>query len=270
MKKNQLQKHIRQIIKEELDDLDIGHQDNEPHMLKKDLYRSAKYATELYQLVDQFDHMGEVDFPHWWQSKIIKAKDMLVSAKHYLDGELKVAQNNTLKGLNENEGNEIFDFEDILDVLKGLEFSQEIKPTDSKVKELLQKKYKNIVDFTRTVASTYNIKPQSTLNSPSNTPPKSFTVPKTFKYASSEMSSPIELGDRVITGEYKLLKSKRGKHTYLNPNNVKIRLSDSDLYTFIRPENNLVKVNENTYNEDFTTNLKSLIKNHIKKTLPKK
>ena len=74
------------------DDLDVGHQDNEPHMLKKDLYRTAKYAAELYKMVDRFDGGGEVDFPHWWQSKIIKAKDYLISAKHYLDGELAIDQ----------------------------------------------------------------------------------------------------------------------------------------------------------------------------------
>jgi hypothetical protein len=79
---------------EQLDeDLDIGHQDDEPNMLKSDLYRIAKYASELYKMVDKYDDMpGEVDFPHWWQSKIVKAKDCMVSAKHYLDGEEKVAQ----------------------------------------------------------------------------------------------------------------------------------------------------------------------------------
>jgi hypothetical protein len=71
------------------EDLDLGHQDNEPHMLKGDLYRIGKYAMELYQMVDEFEGKGEVDFPHWWQSKVIKAKEMLVSAKHYLDFETK-------------------------------------------------------------------------------------------------------------------------------------------------------------------------------------
>lgn len=79
------------------EDLDLGHQDNEPHMLKADLYRIGKYAIELYKMVDQFDKMdGEVDFPHWWQSKIIKAKSMLVSAKHYLDFELKEPEIDTM------------------------------------------------------------------------------------------------------------------------------------------------------------------------------
>jgi len=84
-------KAVSKSIKTE--DLDLGHQDNEPHMLKKDLYRIAKYASELYMMVNNFDNKGmEVDFPHWWQSKIIKAKSMLVSAKHYLDGELTIPQ----------------------------------------------------------------------------------------------------------------------------------------------------------------------------------
>jgi len=74
------------------EDMDLGHQDNEPHMLKADLYRIGKYAMELYQMVDGFEGKGEVDFPHWWQSKIIKAKDALVGAKHYLDFELKEPQ----------------------------------------------------------------------------------------------------------------------------------------------------------------------------------
>ena len=75
------------------EDLDLGHQDNEPHMLKADLYRIGKYAMELYQMVDEFEAGSEeVDFPHWWQAKIIKSKDMLVSAKHYLDFEVNEPQ----------------------------------------------------------------------------------------------------------------------------------------------------------------------------------
>ena len=74
-------------------DLDVGHQDNEPQMLKSDLYRIAKYAAELYKMLDAYDDMpNEVDFPHWWQAKVIKARDYMVGAKHYLDGEEKVDQ----------------------------------------------------------------------------------------------------------------------------------------------------------------------------------
>ena len=74
------------------EDMDLGHEDDEPHMLKADLYRIGKYAMELYKMVDQFEGKGEVDFPHWWQSKIVQAKSMLVAAKHYLDFELKEPQ----------------------------------------------------------------------------------------------------------------------------------------------------------------------------------
>lgn len=80
-------------IQEIGEDLDVGHQDNEPGMLVSDLYRIAKYATELGQMVAELGKLeGEVDFPHWWQAKIIKAKDCMVGAKHYLDGELKTGQ----------------------------------------------------------------------------------------------------------------------------------------------------------------------------------
>ena len=91
MSKDEIERRAAMIGLEE--DLDLGHEDNEPHMLKADLYRIGKYAMELYQMVDQFEQGSEeVDFPHWWQSKIIKSKDMLVSAKHYLDFEIKEPQ----------------------------------------------------------------------------------------------------------------------------------------------------------------------------------
>ena len=80
------------------EDLDVGHQDDEPQMLKSDLYRIAKYAAELYKMMDKYDQGGEVDFPHWWQAKVTKAKDMMVSAKHYLDGEEKVDQIDAMLG----------------------------------------------------------------------------------------------------------------------------------------------------------------------------
>ena len=90
--------------KEVNEDLDLGHQDDEPGMLKGDLYRIGKYAMELYKMMDSLDDGGEVDFPHWWQSKISKAKDMLVSAKHYLDFELKEPQIDAMVGVASEEG----------------------------------------------------------------------------------------------------------------------------------------------------------------------
>jgi hypothetical protein len=86
------------------EDLDLGHEDNEPHMLKADLYRIGKYAMELYKMVDQFEGGQEVDFPHWWQAKIIEAKNMLVSAKHYLDFETKEPQIDAMVDVASEEG----------------------------------------------------------------------------------------------------------------------------------------------------------------------
>lgn len=86
------------------EDLDLGHEDNEPHMLKADLYRIGKYAMELYKMVDQFEGDQEVDFPHWWQAKIIEAKNMLVSAKHYLDFEIKEPQLDAMVNVASEEG----------------------------------------------------------------------------------------------------------------------------------------------------------------------
>ena len=81
------------------EDLDLGHEDDEPHMIKSELYRIGKYAMELYQMVDQFEGMGEVDFPAWWQSKITTAMNNMVSAKHYLDFELKEPEIDAMVGV---------------------------------------------------------------------------------------------------------------------------------------------------------------------------
>jgi hypothetical protein len=88
----------------QMEDLDLGHEDNEPHMLKADLYRIGKYAMELYKMVDKFNNGQEVDFPHWWQAKIINAKSCLVSAKHYLDFELKEPQIDAMVDVTSEEG----------------------------------------------------------------------------------------------------------------------------------------------------------------------
>jgi hypothetical protein len=72
------------------EDIDLGHQDNEPRMIKGELYQIAKQATELYKMIDSVDNMGEVDFPHWWQAKIVLAKNYLQGSKDYLDSALAV------------------------------------------------------------------------------------------------------------------------------------------------------------------------------------
>jgi hypothetical protein len=74
------------------EDLDIGHEDNEPHMIKAELYQIGKYAMDLYKMMDMFEGEQEVDFPAWLQSKITTAKNMMSSVKHYLEFETKEPQ----------------------------------------------------------------------------------------------------------------------------------------------------------------------------------
>jgi len=97
-----------QLNKNIAEDLDVGHQDNEPAMLKRDIYRIAKMASMLYKQLDNYDNGQEVDFPHWWQAKITKAYDYLQAAYGYLDGEEKVQQMDntvvTAMSLNEKKG----------------------------------------------------------------------------------------------------------------------------------------------------------------------
>jgi hypothetical protein len=118
------------------EDLDLGHEDNEPHMLKADLYRIGKYAMELYKMVDKFDNGQEVDFPHWWQAKIINAKSCLVSAKHYLDFELKEPQIDAMV--------DVASEEDVIDEEMTPENSKKKgMPFKDKIKEAVLAKLKN-------------------------------------------------------------------------------------------------------------------------------
>jgi hypothetical protein len=57
----------------------------------------------LYRAIDKYDGKGEVDFPQWWQSKIIKANDYLDSAFDYLDGKENVAKIDAMIDMNEKE-----------------------------------------------------------------------------------------------------------------------------------------------------------------------
>jgi hypothetical protein len=103
----QLKKRIEQLknTNKPLDeDLDLGHQDDEPHMLKAELAHIAKYAIELYKMVDQFEGPQEVDFPAWWQSKITTARNMISSAKHYLEFELEEPKIDAMVDVASEEG----------------------------------------------------------------------------------------------------------------------------------------------------------------------
>lgn len=121
------------------EDLDVGHQDDEPAMLKSDVYRIAKMAAMLYKQLNNYDQMpGEVDFPHWWQAKITKAYDYLQAAYGYLDGQEKTAAIDSM--MNENE-------EDVVDTvtldiplfIRMLEYAKEDAQTDMDLHDVAEK-----------------------------------------------------------------------------------------------------------------------------------
>ena len=85
------------------EDLDVGHQDDEPGMLKSELARAGKMIQMLYKAIDKYDDQGEVDFPQWWQKKIIQANAMLDSAFDYLDGQENVAKIDAMLGTIDEE-----------------------------------------------------------------------------------------------------------------------------------------------------------------------
>ena len=75
------------------EDMDVGHQDDEPNMLKSTVLKIKESAELLLQKLDKYDDMdGEVDFPNWWQSKIILSKDYIQKAADYLDGKEKTSE----------------------------------------------------------------------------------------------------------------------------------------------------------------------------------
>ena len=92
MKQQDLKELVRKTLTQEepvKEDIDLGHEDNEPHMIKGELYQIGKYAMELYAMLEEYDEMNqEVDFPAWWQAKITTAKNMMSGVKHYLEFEI--------------------------------------------------------------------------------------------------------------------------------------------------------------------------------------
>jgi hypothetical protein len=76
------------------EDTDVGHQDDEPNMLKSTALEIMEYGKKLMDKLDKYDDMeGEVDFPNWWQSKLTLARDYVSKAYHYLDSEEKTSEN---------------------------------------------------------------------------------------------------------------------------------------------------------------------------------
>ena len=85
-----LKNRREKIAKPMEEDLDIGHIDDEAGMLKQTAFEIAEYAAKLYKLLKSYEDMpGEVDFPNWWQASVIKARENISKATHYLEFETK-------------------------------------------------------------------------------------------------------------------------------------------------------------------------------------
>lgn len=70
----------------------VGHIDNERGMIMKNLYLIGKASIDMHQMLKE---LPDSDFPHWWQSKIVKAQNYLDGARNYLDAELNAPRGDT-------------------------------------------------------------------------------------------------------------------------------------------------------------------------------
>jgi len=84
-------KTMNKAIKEGLADLaDMAERDHEVQMARADLYKIAKYAIQLH---DMMKNVTEADgIEGWQQSKITKAADYIGSVYHALDYDLKFSE----------------------------------------------------------------------------------------------------------------------------------------------------------------------------------
>lgn len=64
----------------------VGHVDDERSMMMSDLYHIAKNSVTLLKMLKSLP--DDSDFPHWWQSKLVKANDYIQGAHAYLEAEL--------------------------------------------------------------------------------------------------------------------------------------------------------------------------------------
>ena len=105
------------------EDTDVGHQDDEPNMLGASAMETAEYAAKLVKKLQRYDqHDGEVDFPNWWQKKLILAREYMSAAYHYLDSKEKqpaidqlALEENINEAMSSEQREAIYDLQNILD-----------------------------------------------------------------------------------------------------------------------------------------------------------
>lgn len=85
--------HESDVIKVSRDfneDLHIGHQDDEPGMLAQTVFEIANYAADIHKMLKFYENLGQdVNFPNWWQAKVILARDYIAKAAHWLEYETR-------------------------------------------------------------------------------------------------------------------------------------------------------------------------------------
>lgn len=81
-------KESKKAVKEDLiDDTRVMEKDHEVNMAKSQLYKTAKYAIELHNLLNKVTE--KEGLPGWVQSKITMSADYLSKVKHYMEYENK-------------------------------------------------------------------------------------------------------------------------------------------------------------------------------------
>lgn len=84
-----------QDLKEGLADLaDMAERDHEVQMARSDLYKIAKYAIKLHDMMKNVSEAEGIE--GWQQAKITKAADYISSVYHALDYDMKFDDNSNL------------------------------------------------------------------------------------------------------------------------------------------------------------------------------
>lgn len=77
------------------EDFHIGHQDDEPGMLSQTVFEIANYAADIHKMLKFYEGMEQsVNFPNWWQAKVILARDYISKAAHWLEYETRELDQN--------------------------------------------------------------------------------------------------------------------------------------------------------------------------------
>ena len=122
------------------EDIEIGHKDNEPGMLKQHASDTVEYATKLYKQLDDLEKTGQkVDFPNWWQEKVIMAREYISKAQHYLEFE----QGEQSQGMQESSK---LSWEDLLERIDNVQVNEDLKNDVKKYIKKHQKDLDNMAD----------------------------------------------------------------------------------------------------------------------------